>query len=80
MAGKRNADLDREAQEWIEAVIEEKFPKGVYDDVLKDGILLCKYSFSTFCSPFLSSGIPSQIDEQTSTGFRGEDLHFRRRI
>lgn len=42
MAGKRNADLDREAQEWIEAVIEEKFPKGPYDDVLKDGIILCK--------------------------------------
>lgn len=43
MSGKRNAELDREAQQWIEEVIGEKFPKGSYDDALKDGILLCKY-------------------------------------
>ena len=46
MSGKRNAELDREAQQWIEAVIGEKFPSGSYDDALKDGILLCK---SVFC-------------------------------
>ena len=43
MSGKRNPDLDREAQQWIEAVIGEKFPSGSYDDALKDGIILCKY-------------------------------------
>lgn len=42
MATKRNPDLDREAQQWIEAVIGESFPKGSYDDALKDGIILCK--------------------------------------
>jgi hypothetical protein len=34
--------LDQEAQEWIEAVIGEKFPKVAYEDALKDGIILCK--------------------------------------
>jgi hypothetical protein len=43
MAGKRNADLDKEAQQWVESVIGEKFPGGSYDDALKNGILLCKY-------------------------------------
>ena len=42
MAAKRNAELDREAQQWIEAVIGENFPKGSYEDALKDGIILCK--------------------------------------
>ncbi|CAF0870577.1 unnamed protein product [Didymodactylos carnosus] len=42
MAAKRSTDLDKEAQEWIEAVIGEKFPKGAYEDALKDGIILCK--------------------------------------
>lgn len=43
MSAKRNPELDREAQQWIEAVIGEKFPSGSYDDALKDGILLCKF-------------------------------------
>lgn len=43
MAAKRDANLDGEAQEWIESVLEEKFPAGVaYDDAIKDGIILCK--------------------------------------
>ncbi|CAF2376553.1 unnamed protein product [Rotaria sp. Silwood2] len=42
MSGKRNPELDREVQQWIEAVIGEKFPSGSYDDALKDGIILCK--------------------------------------
>ncbi|UJR35235.1 hypothetical protein I4U23_028000 [Adineta vaga] len=42
IAGKRSTDLDREAQEWIEAVIGEKFPNLPYEDALKDGVLLCK--------------------------------------
>ncbi|CAF2382331.1 unnamed protein product [Rotaria sp. Silwood2] len=42
IAGKRSTDLDHEAQEWVEAVIGEKFPKCAYEDALKDGIILCK--------------------------------------
>lgn len=43
MASKRDPGQDKEAQEWIEAIIGEKFPAGVlYEDALKDGIILCK--------------------------------------
>lgn len=42
MASKRDPALDQEAQEWIEAIIGEKFPGGPYEDAIKDGIILCK--------------------------------------
>ncbi|CAF1160665.1 unnamed protein product [Rotaria magnacalcarata] len=42
IAAKRDPNLDREAQEWIEAVIGEKFPSEPYEDALKDGVILCK--------------------------------------
>ncbi len=45
IAAKRDPNLDREAQEWIEALIGEKFPSGSYEDALKDGVILCKYVF-----------------------------------
>ena len=48
MAAKRNPELDREAQQWVEAVIGEQFPSGTYEDVLKDGVILCKYVFLLF--------------------------------
>lgn len=44
MAGKRDSNLDHEAQVWIEAITGEKFPAGTYEDALKDGIILCKYA------------------------------------
>ena len=43
MAIKRDPELEKEAQAWIEEVIGEKFPKGTYEDALTDGIILCKY-------------------------------------
>lgn len=46
MAAKRNPELDREAQQWVEAVIEEQFPSGTYEEALKDGVILCKYVIS----------------------------------
>lgn len=43
IAGKRNPQMDKEAQEWIETILGEKFPGGVdYDEHLKDGQVLCK--------------------------------------
>ncbi|UJR32375.1 hypothetical protein I4U23_019837 [Adineta vaga] len=42
MATKRDPELDKEAQRWIETVIGEKFPKDSYEDALTDGIILCK--------------------------------------
>ncbi|KAJ8982250.1 hypothetical protein NQ317_018639, partial [Molorchus minor] len=42
VAGKRDPEQEREAQEWIEQVIGQRFPPGVpYEDVLRDGIVLC---------------------------------------
>lgn len=43
LAGKRNAEQEKEAQDWIEAIIGQKFPPGeTYEEALKDGIILCK--------------------------------------
>jgi hypothetical protein len=43
LAGKRDAEQEREAQEWIELVLGEKFPPGeAYEDVIRDGQVLCK--------------------------------------
>jgi transgelin len=43
LAGKRNAEQEAEAQDWIETVLGAKFPPGEkYEDALKDGIILCK--------------------------------------
>jgi len=41
LAGKRDAEQEREAQEWMESVLGEKFPAVPYEDALHDGILLC---------------------------------------
>ena len=59
MAAKRDPNLDREAQEWIEAVIGEKFPSGSYEEALKDGVILCKY---VFIALFLSDDIDWILD------------------
>lgn len=42
IAGKRNPEQEREAQEWIESILGKKFPPGeTFEDVLKDGQVLC---------------------------------------
>jgi hypothetical protein len=43
MATKRDPELDKEAQGWIESVIGKKFPDCSYEDALRDGIILCRY-------------------------------------
>lgn len=43
VAGKREADQEAEAQQWIEKIIGERFPAGVrYEDALRDGVILCR--------------------------------------
>ena len=41
---KRNSMQESEVQKWIEAVLNEPFPDDgkAYEDVLKDGVILCK--------------------------------------
>jgi len=43
MATKRDPEVDKEAQAWIESVIGEKFPNCSYEDALRDGVILCRY-------------------------------------
>jgi hypothetical protein len=42
IAGKRDPQTENEVLEWIEAIIGEKLPNGPYEEVLRDGIVLCK--------------------------------------
>jgi len=43
LAGKRDPEQEKEAQEWIESVLGQKFPPGeAYEDVIRDGQVLCK--------------------------------------
>lgn len=38
----RNKEQEEEVLNWIFAVLGEPVPKGAYEDILKDGIVLCK--------------------------------------
>lgn len=43
MASKRDPEMDRQAQEWIETILGGKFPPGqLYEDVIRDGTILCQ--------------------------------------
>ncbi|XP_058791369.1 myophilin [Phymastichus coffea] len=37
----RNKDQEKEVMDWIEAVLGEKLPPGNYEDILRDGVVLC---------------------------------------
>lgn len=38
----RNKDQEQEVLTWISAVLGEPLPNGQYEDILKDGVVLCK--------------------------------------
>lgn len=38
----RNKEVEAEVLTWIEAVLGEKLPNQPYEDVLRDGVVLCK--------------------------------------
>lgn len=38
---KRNKDLEAEVLTWIFGVLGEPVPKGEFEDILKDGVVLC---------------------------------------
>jgi len=56
-AASYNPELEKEAQQWIEAVTGESLP-GTFQESLKDGVILCKYDCNhascvcAFCSSF----------------------------
>ncbi|CAL8112713.1 unnamed protein product [Orchesella dallaii] len=40
--GKRDPEQEREAQEWMESILGQKFPAVPYEDALCDGVVLCE--------------------------------------
>ena len=38
----RKPEQEAEILQWIESVLGETLPKGDYEDILKDGVVLCK--------------------------------------
>ncbi|XP_044758028.1 myophilin [Coccinella septempunctata] len=41
MSGKRDKQLESEVLNWIFEVLGEPVPKGEFEDILKDGVVLC---------------------------------------
>ncbi|XP_022702454.1 muscle-specific protein 20-like isoform X2 [Varroa jacobsoni] len=42
IASKRDPELESQILQWAEDVIGEELPKGPYEEILRDGIILCK--------------------------------------
>lgn len=42
LAGKRDPLIEDDVLQWCAAVTGESLPNGAYEDVLKDGVILCK--------------------------------------
>ncbi|KAG8038569.1 hypothetical protein G9C98_006265 [Cotesia typhae] len=57
---KRDPQQEKEAQEWIEAILGKKFPAGeAYEDVLRDGQVLCE---------LMNKLVPGAIPKINSSG------------
>ena len=41
LAGKRDPQLEEQVAAWIEQILGQKLPPGTYDEVLRDGVILC---------------------------------------
>ena len=56
----RSKEQEQEVLNWIEAVLGEKLPAGAYEDVLRDGIVLCR---------LINKIVPGSVNKiQTSGG------------
>ena len=42
IAGKRDGTIEDDVLRWCSEIIGETLPNGHYEDVLKDGVILCK--------------------------------------
>jgi len=58
MAGKRDAEQEKQAITWIFQVLEEPEPQGDFGDILKDGQVLCRLmnKLSPGCIPKINTG------------------------
>jgi len=43
LAGKRDPQLEAEVLQWIEQIMGQKLPSGPYDEILRDGVILCNF-------------------------------------
>ncbi|KAI1287006.1 Muscle-specific protein 20 [Halotydeus destructor] len=59
LASKRDPELEAEVIGWIEAVMKEKLPTGPYEDVLRDGVILCK---------LMNVLLPGSVNKINTTG------------
>uniref|UniRef100_A0A1B6CUU6 Transgelin n=1 Tax=Clastoptera arizonana TaxID=38151 RepID=A0A1B6CUU6_9HEMI len=60
LAGKRDPEQERQAQEWIETILGQKFPAGVaFEDHIKDGQVLCQ---------LMNKLVPGSIPKINSSG------------
>ncbi|KAH9381664.1 hypothetical protein HPB48_022902 [Haemaphysalis longicornis] len=42
IASKRDPELESQILDWIEEVLEARLPQAPYEEVLRDGVVLCK--------------------------------------
>ncbi|KAG8188128.1 hypothetical protein JTE90_029056 [Oedothorax gibbosus] len=68
IAAKRDKQLEAEVLEWIQEILGEALPNGPYEEILRDGVILCKCSSTLECylhpefpGPFLGRG-PNPAD------------------
>lgn len=79
---KRDSAQEAEIQSWIESVLGEKFPEGKpYEDVLKDGIVLCRFlPWTYFVFTTSIYFLLSKADEQIATRHRAQDQRDRAQL
>jgi len=63
LASKRDPELEGEVLSWIEAVLGEKLPNGEYEEILKNGVVLCK---------LMNKLLPGSVSRINETG-----THFK---
>ncbi|XP_053208287.1 muscle-specific protein 20-like [Panonychus citri] len=70
LAGKRDTQLESEILQWIAAIVGEPLPAGSFEDVLKDGIILCKLMNKLApgsCKKIATSGPSFKLMENINT-------------
>jgi len=59
IASKRDPDLEAEILEWIATILGKPLPSGAYEDILKDGVILCT---------LIEKLLPGSISKINTTG------------
>merc|ERR1711956_162434 len=68
---------EQEVRDWIEAVLEEPLPAGDYEEVLKDGVVLCRMMnkiVQSFLGAIKKYGVPDEEVFQTPDLFEARNI------